>query len=220
MALSQERIDYHLHELEIAQNPQSPDYLMPAFTDEDRTILDLGCGIGQTLLVAGSSNTGKVLVGLDPDFDSVSYGNGRYPHLSFVNGTGESLPFQSGSFDLVISRVALPYTHIRTTLAEIRRVLKPSGKVWVTLHPLSMALTYLKNALLNFELKRVVLGSYVLLNGALFHLFGRQFRFPVDRRYETFQTESAMAREMRNAGFENIAIKRNRHFLVTARKTA
>lgn len=220
MALSQERIDYHLHELEIAQNPQSPDHVMPAFTEEDRAILDLGCGIGQTLLVAGSSNSGKMLVGLDLDLESVAYGNGQYPHLNFVNGAGESLPFQSESFDLVISRVALPYTDIRRTLREVRRVLKPTGKVWLTLHPISMALDYLKKALLNLELKRVVLGIYVIANGALFHFFGRQFRFPLDRRYETFQTESGMTREMRNAGFGNIAIQRNRHFLITARKTA
>ncbi len=220
MALSQERIDYHLHELEIAENPQSPDYVMPAFAEEDRAILDLGCGIGQTLLVAGRSNSGKMLVGLDPDLDSVAYGSGKYPHLSFVNGAGESLPFQSESFDLVISRVALPYTDIRRTLREVRRVLKPSGKVWLTLHPLPMALAYLKKAVLNFEIKRVVLGIYVLANGALFHFLGRQFRFPVDRRQETFQTEAGMTREMRNAGFGNIAIQRNRHFLVTARKTA
>jgi SAM-dependent methyltransferase len=221
MTASQEaRIDYHLRELEIARNPECPDRVMPAFAEEDRVILDLGCGIGQTLLVSSGAADGRTLVGLDPDLGCLAYGHRQYSHLRFVNGSGENLPFASGTFDLVVSRVVLPYTHIRATLREIGRVLKTSGKVWLTLHPLSMALDYLGNAARSAELKRVVLGSYVLVNGALLHFFGRQFRFPVDGRYETFQTESGMKRDMKIAGFENVAIRRGRHFLVTGRKAS
>jgi ubiquinone/menaquinone biosynthesis C-methylase UbiE len=221
MATSQEaRIDYHLRELEIARDPASPDHVMPVFTGEERVILDLGCGIGQTLVVAAGGDRSKVLVGLDPDAAALEYGRKRFSHVHFVNGTAEALPFPAGSFDMVISRVALPYTHIGTTLREVARVMRPAGRLWVTLHSFGMALNYLKNAIFDFKPKRAVLGSYVIANGALLHFLGRQFRFPVDRRYESFQTEAGMRRAARAAGFGNISIRRNRHFLLTAQMPA
>jgi ubiquinone/menaquinone biosynthesis C-methylase UbiE len=39
---------------------------------------------------------------------------------------------------VVISRVALPYMHIPMALAEIARVVKSGGHVWLTLHPFAM----------------------------------------------------------------------------------
>lgn len=38
----------------------------------------------------------------------------------------------------MISRVALPYMHIPMALAEIARVVKSGGHVWLTLHPFAM----------------------------------------------------------------------------------
>ena len=44
-----------------------------------------------------------------------------------MHAGAEDLPFWNGAFDLVISRVALPYTMLGASLPEIARVLADDG---------------------------------------------------------------------------------------------
>lgn len=210
-------IAYHLRELEIARNPQSPFHTMPEFSENDQVILDIGCGFGQTF-AASKLERGTLLVGLDIDFEFLSYGHHQFDHINFVNGAAECLPFQSDSFDLVFSRVSLPYTNIPQSLTEIARVLKENGRVWLQLHRFSTTLKELTRSILEFEIKSVVYLIYVIVNGVLFHLFGRQFALPVKGSYESFQTVSGMGRSMKNAGFTEICFLRGRPFICTARR--
>jgi len=229
------RITYHLKELEIARNPNSPGHAMPSFSENDTAILDIGCGIGQTL-VASSLENCKLLVGVDIELDSLVYGQRQFGYINFINGTAECLPFQSESFDLVISRVSLPYTNIPKSLKEIRRVLKKDGRVWFTLHPFSKLLkSFIKRMLKLLTLqsesvserknvsisKSVAFYTYVIVNGLYFHIFGKQFAFPVYGKlygkYESFQTESGIIKALENAGFRNPTIQRGKRiFAVTA----
>ncbi len=211
------KIAYHLRELEIARNPESPQYAMPEFSKNDQAILDMGCGIGQTL-VGSQLERDKLLVGLDIDLECLNFGSRHFGNITFVNGTAERLPFQNNSFDFVISRVALPYTNIPNSLAEIARVLKENGRVWFTMHSFSMTKKHLKESILKFEIKEVVYRSYVIANGLFFHFFGRLFYFPVNKRYESFQTESAMEECMKKIGFKEICVQEGNHFVCTARK--
>ena len=59
----------------------------------------------------------------------------------------------SNSFDLVISRVSLPYTDIPQSLSEIARVLREDGRVWLSLHPFSKTVKHLMSALSQFRIK-------------------------------------------------------------------
>ena len=68
------------------------------------------------------------------------------------------------------------------------------------------------------ELKRAVYRSYVLANGSLYHLAGQMAPFPSSGRYETFQTDHSIARELRRAGFGAIQTTRGYHYVVTATK--
>ena len=68
---------------------------------------------------------------------------GRMPNTHFAQASGDRLPFLSQSFDFVAARVGLPYTHIPTALAEMGRVLKPGGLLWLTHHPFSRAAKWL-----------------------------------------------------------------------------
>ncbi len=209
-------ITYHLQELEIARNQKSPSHGMPSFSENDTAILDIGCGIGQTL-VASSLENGKLLVGIDIDLDSLIYGQRQFGYINFINGTAECLPFQSESFDFVISRVSLPYTNIPKSLKEIRRVLKKDGKVWFLLHPFPMVLRNLKKSMFTLQIKKVVFYTYVIVNGIYFHIFGKQFASPVYGIYESFQTESGMIKALENAGFRHPTIQREKMiFAVTA----
>ena len=118
-------------------------------------------------------------------------------------------------FDLVIARVALPLTYIPTAVAEMGRVLAPGGDVWLVLHSLERTVQLLVNNARHLEPKRAVYRSYVLANGSLYHLTGRMAPFPSSGRYETFQTDHSIARELRRAGFGAIQTTQGYHYVVT-----
>jgi len=208
-------IRYHLKELQIAKTPRHPKYVMPNFTENDRRVLDLGCGIGQTLVAADLGNN-RFQTGIDIDFESLSYGKKRYGNINFVNGSGERLPFKDGVFDFVISRVSLPYTNINESARDISRVLKDNGKIWLVLHPVSMTIKNFIMSIVHFRIKGIISQIYVLLNGAALHFFQWQFPFPVIQRYESFQTKSGIRKVLKANGFKNIHISQDNHFIVSA----
>jgi ubiquinone/menaquinone biosynthesis C-methylase UbiE len=213
-------ITYHIKELQIASNPLDAHHVMPEFLDTDQAILDIGCGIGQTF-VASTRRHAKLLVGLDINLKCLNYGHRQFDYIAYINGNAECLPFQAGSFDLLISRVSLPYTNIHQSLSEANRVLKNNGKVWFTLHPFSMTLKHLIRSMRNLEVKDVIYRCYVLVNGSIFHFFGKQFPFIFKKRYESFQTDTAMYRAMQQAGFKDIFVERKGgQFICTGRKPA
>ena len=191
---------------------------MPQFSPADRAILDIGCGIGQTFVAAGLGQDRR-LVGLDIDTECLRWARSRFPHIEFIHGNAERLPFPDQSFDLVVSRVTLPYTDIPRSLREIERVLKSGGRAWLTLHSVSKAMKQMKQALRERSIKAVLFQCYVIANGLAFHFFGRLFRFPFNRsRLESFQTERPMRRCLREAGLTDIRVERGRHFVFTASK--
>ena len=209
--------EYHLRELEIARSPKDPRHVMPAILPKHRRILDVGCGAGQTLL-ASDLAPGVRAVGIDIDQEALELGAELSDRVRFIAGSAEALPFAGGAFDLVIARVALPLTYIPTAVAEMGRVLAPGGNVWLVLHSLGRTVQLLVNNARHLELKRAVYRSYVLANGSLYHLAGRMAPFPSSGRYETFQTDRSIARELRRAGFGEIQTTPGYHYVVTATK--
>jgi SAM-dependent methyltransferase len=215
--MTSSQIAYHLRELEIAKNPDSVHYSMPEIGPDDRAVLDIGCGIGQTFL-ASHPPPGALLVGIDIDRESLVYGKGNAPHIEFVHATAERLPFRSQLFDLVISRVSLPYTNIPRSLAEVERVLKTNGRIWITLHPFSMVRQDLARAVRAFDVRDLIHCGYVVANGVSLHVTGRQFPF-VNSRFESFQTTGGIRRAVTRAGFRDVWVgSRHHHFVCTARK--
>ncbi len=214
---SNPNIAYHLRELEIARDADSPLRVMPDIRDEDRCILDIGCGIGQTY-AAVEPDQCMHLVGIDIDLDSLHYGHDRFEHIDFVNANAGRLPFRDEAFDLVVSRVALPYSNMVLSLAEIARILDTGGRVWLTLHSYAKTWAHLKQSLRTGAFKDVVFRSYVIANGVLFHCFGKQVRFPPNGRCESFQTRGGMERALKKAGFADIRMPAGHGFICTARK--
>lgn len=211
------QIEYHLRELEAALDPASPAHALPDFRRADRSILDIGCGIGQSLIVSGDDPE-CLRVGIDVDMQSLAYGHRHYPHVSYVLASAENLPFRSGAFDLVMSRVALPYTDLRASLFEIARVSASRGRIWLSLHPFKKVMHHLFDSIKAGAWKDVLFRLYAISNGAAFHFFGLQFRFPANGRCESFQTRSGFTRALGRLGFVDIHFLRGRHFLCTANK--
>jgi ubiquinone/menaquinone biosynthesis C-methylase UbiE len=197
----------HLAELQISLDPAHPSYVNP-HVPPGIHILDLGCGAGQTLIAAYPDRPG---IGVDLDIGALRLGQSLSQQVRFVCAAAESLPFRAGSFDVVISRVALPYTDLSRSLPEIRRVLTSGGCLWAVLHPVSVPWKEARSGNLNSYLYFL----FVLVNSLLFHICQRHFCFP-GKGYETFQCRSSFAKALRRCGFEAIVISGDAPFVVTA----
>ena len=91
---------YHLDELRIAKTPGDSHRIMPPVLKTDRTILDVGCGAGQTLLATAFA-PGTTVIGLDRDKSALELGRQLDQQIRFVCARGESLPFRPESLDFV-----------------------------------------------------------------------------------------------------------------------
>jgi len=208
---------YHLLELQIASNPADTRRVMPAIRSEHRHILDVGCGAGQTLL-ASALGREVTAIGIDRDAEALKLGRRLGDRVQFVCARGETLPIKSGYFDLVMSRVALPYMNTRSALGEMARVLRPGGSIWIALHPAARELDAFVRSVGGLRLRDALHRLYVLANGALSHFLGREFALPLTARYESFQTEAGIVRQLRRLGFEDIKVQNKVFFVVTATK--
>jgi len=89
--------------------------------------LDLGCGTGRNLPLFPPAVRA---VGLDPSLPSLQRARRRAPGVPLVQASAEALPFRDGSFDTVVSGLALcSVPDPARGLAEIRRVLRPGGSL-------------------------------------------------------------------------------------------
>jgi ubiquinone/menaquinone biosynthesis C-methylase UbiE len=209
---------YHLAELHIALNPKDPRRIVPVMPVNCRSVLEVGCGAGQTLIACGALEQ-ALACGLDFDYAALQLGKQWSAQIHFVQGRGESLPFRSEQFDFVVARLSLPYMNIPVALAEIARVLKPGGKVWVALHPFSMVRRELWKSMRRLHLKGFIFQAYVIFNGLSMHLLGKLFLYPSrSRRCESFQTTRAMRRALHSAGLVGEEIVRDTFFVATAEK--
>ena len=208
---------YHVLELQIACDPADTRRVMPRILSEHRRILDIGCGAGQTL-IASRLGAQVTAIGLDLDRKALELGRHIDGRITYVQARGEQLPLASDSFDLVISRVSLPYMNVRGALAEMARVLAPGGTAWFVLHPFSKAVRELGVAVRALDARLALHRLYVLANGALLHCFGRELPSPFSGRRESFQTEARLRRELEALGFEDVQVKCRSFFVVTARK--
>jgi SAM-dependent methyltransferase len=210
--------EYHLAELRIALDEKSPEHVLPPVPANCSAVLDLGCGAGQTL-IALDLPPHVLACGMDPDASALQLGRTLTQHVNFLEGKGEVLPFADETFDLVFSRVALPYMHIPSALQEIARVLKPGGMAWLSLHPPRFALRWGLNAIKVRSLRRLVHLVYVVANGMLLNFVSFQPAWPGKKRtYESVQTKRGIRRALHHAGFKVADLSDGRFFIVTAFK--
>jgi SAM-dependent methyltransferase len=89
-------------------------------------VLDVGCGSG---IVTRFYTDGNAVTGIDVDRDALTVCHERYGVEAVWGEFGLELPFEPGSFDVVVAGETiehLPYPAI--FLEEVRRVLRPGGR--------------------------------------------------------------------------------------------
>jgi arsenite methyltransferase len=97
-------------------------------------ILDVGCGPGYYVAeLAEQVGEGGSVVGVDSSAPMLAVAAERCAELAnteFAEGDATALPVEDGDFDAVVSVQVLEYVpDVEAALAEIRRVLKPGGRV-------------------------------------------------------------------------------------------
>lgn len=102
------------------------------------TILDVGCGPGSLdRWLAGYTGGANPITGLDPstyllrEGEAMVKSQGLEEVVSFCEGSGDSLPFPDGSFDVVMSFTAAQFVNADRMMREAVRVIKPGGRVAV-----------------------------------------------------------------------------------------
>lgn len=103
-----------------------------------KRILDVGCGTGALLRRVVERFPEAALTGVDISPNMVSAARERVPQglpVTFVEGPAEKLPFEDGQFDLVVSTICFHHWASRVEgLAEISRVLRPGGNMFIADH--------------------------------------------------------------------------------------
>jgi ubiquinone/menaquinone biosynthesis C-methylase UbiE len=108
-----------------------------SITAQDR-VLDLGCGIGNILIaLAEETDFGHPPVGVDVSSDLVRIGEreiaraGLRDRIRLEVAPATRLPFEDGSFDVVLTSHVLKHLDDETLLTsfrEVARVLRPGGR--------------------------------------------------------------------------------------------
>ncbi|MDX6409833.1 MAG: hypothetical protein QOE13_2904 [Gaiellaceae bacterium] len=100
--------------------------------DHPGDVLDAGMGPGR--LCAELERRGWTVSGLDLAEEMVLAARERLPDAAprLLRGSIEHLPYDEGSFDAVLATGVLEYTNVPVALAELSRVLRPSGRAVVS----------------------------------------------------------------------------------------
>jgi ubiquinone/menaquinone biosynthesis C-methylase UbiE len=92
--------------------------------------LDIGCGTGAFTQVIARRLAPKTLAGADPAPAQIEHARRQVPQAEFHVAGADSLPFASGTFDVVASALVINFIPDRAkALSEMKRVLQPGGVV-------------------------------------------------------------------------------------------
>jgi SAM-dependent methyltransferase len=169
-------------------------------------VLDVGCGAGQELLPfvqrLGARSTG---VDISPEAIQIARRQfakqGYDGQVEFICSPAESLPFEDSAFDVVICRLALPYTGNAAALSEMSRVLRPGGLLILKIHHWRYYWRRFWLALRDRETRKAGAISRAIMFGIVYHVTGRQPSRGQTPR-EVFQTRWLLNRILSKLGLE------------------
>lgn len=100
------------------------------------TVLEIGCGTGNVLMLAKRAAPGATVIGLDPDPKALATARRKAARagveVRLDRGYADELPYADGSVDRVLSSFMfhhVPDDQQLDALREVRRVLAPGGRL-------------------------------------------------------------------------------------------
>jgi SAM-dependent methyltransferase len=159
-------------------------------------VLDIGCGPGQWS--AAAAEEGAFVVGVDATLAVRAVCAAARHGYGLIRCRAEALPFRSGSFDLALLELVLPYVDEGGCLREVARILDRDGRVHGVCHgPGYYVVAAWREGL---RLRRTALRRLAVLGYTLVHRMADRRR----QRFETFQTPVALTQALMRAGFGEI----------------
>lgn len=106
------------------------EFLVKEEISNTTSILDAGCGTGQTSAYL-VERYGCHVTSLDNNKMMINKARQRFSFLQLpievMEGSIENLPFEDGTFDLIVAESVISFTNIPLTIAEMKRVLNQNG---------------------------------------------------------------------------------------------
>jgi ubiquinone/menaquinone biosynthesis C-methylase UbiE len=97
------------------------------------TVLDIACGTGELESLLLNEEPNRSIVGIDISENMLAIAQNKcqkYPHVSFAIANASALPFPDSRFDTIVSANAFHFfDRPDIVLQEIKRVIKPEGKI-------------------------------------------------------------------------------------------
>ncbi len=109
------------------------------FNNKEKTVLDIGCGTGFVFDILGEKiKDDKIkFIGVEPAEGMLEIAKKKYTdykNVEFKTGTFSEIPYNDESVDKITSTLALHWVpSIKSSLKEVKRVLKPGGSVDIML---------------------------------------------------------------------------------------
>jgi len=178
-----------------------------------RRLLDLGCGEG--FLVVHALRRGAALsVGVDVVPEVVQFARAalsleppdRRHRGMVVRAAAEALPFDRGSFDLITARVAFNYFDLPRPVPEIARVLRPTGRVYMTVET---PWHYFRQFLSKLPSKAAVVDLFAMVNAVPSFFGWPVWRFNLMGRsgFTAGLLPTALRRWFSRCGFRIVAVR-------------
>ncbi|MBC7798246.1 MAG: class I SAM-dependent methyltransferase [Pyrinomonadaceae bacterium] len=171
-----------------------------------KRVLDIGCGAGQEMLPFVTR--GARGVGLDYAPEVGQVGREMFAQynfadkVDFMRGSGNELPFESESFDVVICRGALMFMRAKFALAEMCRVLKPNGVFLLKIQAPPYYWWKIGHGIKSGNFLSSVHAARVLFAGNWFLFTGEQIYNKLTAGGETFHNLKTLEREFKSLGMK------------------
>jgi ubiquinone/menaquinone biosynthesis C-methylase UbiE len=117
-------------------SPEVYDIIRDYGLDPGARVLDIGCGTG--LASSDLAERGYEVTGIDQSPAMLSFAKSRVPDGTFLEGSAESLPWTTATFDGATCAQAFHWFDAPRVRAEVVRVVRPGGPFaiwWKTLIP-------------------------------------------------------------------------------------
>ena len=108
-----------------------PKIVAEALVQPFNTVLDIGCGTGALLMMIHERKKGARLFGVDLSEEMIKVAQAKLGNAAdLAVSDSEKLPFESGSFDLVLCTFSFHhYPNPTVVFKEMHRVLSPEGRI-------------------------------------------------------------------------------------------